>query len=326
MKAIIRVGLIAALLLIGMEAGAARDAYAQAPTFLLAWGSQGAGPGQFDAIYAVAVAPDGSVYTADGANGRLQAFTSGGEYIREWGGRGSADGQFIYPSAIACDAAGNVYVADTGNDRIQKFTPAGVFLGKWGVSGYGPGQLSGPRAITIDGEGNVYIGCWGKGGVGKFTPGGVFITEWFDSPTGALGHVYSLAVDASGNVYAANTCQNRERVDKFTPTGTPLAQFGGFDYPTASPATAVNSAGEVYLMSTYLNEVLIFAPGGSTIATIGGFGTQPGRLDTPLAIALSPAGELYVGDAGNCRVQKFSATAATPAQGSTWGRLKSLYR
>ncbi len=144
MKAIIRVGFIAALMLIVTAVGAARDARAQAPTFLLAWGSQGTGPGQFVALYGIAVAPSGHVYTLDGSNGRVQEFTANGEYVSEWGGQGTGDGQFQLPHGIAVDQVGNVYVADTGNNRIQKFSATGAFLGKWGVSGFDPGQLRAP--------------------------------------------------------------------------------------------------------------------------------------------------------------------------------------
>ncbi len=325
MKAIIRVGTLAVLLLIGMAAGGARTASAQAPTFLLAWGSQGTGPGQFEAIYSVAVAPNGNVYTADGANGRIQEFTATGEYVTEWGSVGTGTGQFDTPWGVAVDAAGNVYVADAGNNRIQKFTATGTFLTQWGTYGVHAGQLRSPVAVAVDASGNVYVGCSGKSGIQKFTNDGVFVAEWGSAFSGPLGQVRDIALDGAGNVYAANVGDGHTHVDELGPTGVPLARFGDLDY-TVPEGAAVNSAGEVYLLCRDLNEVFIFGPDGSLRATLGGWGTQPGQFWTPLGMAVGPTGELYVTDANNHRVQKFSATPATPARSSTWGRVKSLYR
>lgn len=321
----IRFAVCAALVALAALVGGSRPALAQAPSFLLQWGSQGTGPGQFTAIYAIGAAPNGNVYTADGANARIQVFTPDGEYITEWGSWGTADGQLRGPNALAFDAAGDVYVADTGNHRIQKFSPSGTFLGKWGVAGYDPGQMRNPRALAIDATGNVYVGCGGKDGVGRFTTDGVFINEWLNAYSGRLGNVYGLAVDAAGNLYAAHAGDGWIHVDEFTPTGTPLARFGSLDWSSLLSA-AVNGADEVYLMHFGLNQVYVYSPAGELSATIGSRGTGPGQFRSPSGIALNSAGELYVGDAGNYRVQKFSPTAATPSRVDTWGRLKSLYR
>ncbi len=325
MNALIRVAVVSAGLLFSTASGPVHEAGAQAPTFLLAWGSQGTGPGQFEAIYSVAVAPNGNVYTVDGANGRIQEFTSSGEYVTEWGGVGTGSGQFDSPDGIAVDADGSVYVADAGNNRIQKFTASGAFLGQWGTYGFHAGQLRAPVAVAVDATGNVYVGCGGKGGIQKFTNDGVFITEFLNAYSGSLGQVRDIALDGTGNIYATTNYDGHTHVDEFSPTGIPLARFGDLDY-TVPEGVAVNSVGEVYLMCRDLNEVFIFGPDGSLRATLGGWGTQPGQFWTPLGMAVSPTGQLYVTDANNHRVQKFSATPATPVRTSTWGRVKSLYR
>lgn len=48
------------------------------------WGSPGSGPGQFKAIHAMAVHPDGTVSVADRDNGRLQYFDPQGKYLGEF--------------------------------------------------------------------------------------------------------------------------------------------------------------------------------------------------------------------------------------------------
>lgn len=44
--------------------------------FIRAWGSKGAGNGQFNDLRNIAIASDGSVYVADLGNHRMQQFTS----------------------------------------------------------------------------------------------------------------------------------------------------------------------------------------------------------------------------------------------------------
>ena len=71
------------------------------------WGSVGSGPGQFNELYGVDVAPDGNVYVADCGNKRIQYFTPTGSYLGEW--------HTLYPASIKFDVAvapnGNVYTA-----------------------------------------------------------------------------------------------------------------------------------------------------------------------------------------------------------------------
>lgn len=57
------------------------------PSFVLAWGSQGLGQGQFESVGWVAVDALGHVLTTDDgtvvASGRVQVFTSAGVYVTE---------------------------------------------------------------------------------------------------------------------------------------------------------------------------------------------------------------------------------------------------
>jgi DNA-binding beta-propeller fold protein YncE len=57
----------------------------------------------------------------------------------------------------------------------------------------------------------------------------------------------------------------------------------------------------------------------------GTFGTGNGQFNQPTGVAVDGSGNVYVADPGNHRIQKFGYLPV-PAQSTSWGRIKSLYR
>src|SRR5271169_5213818 len=67
---------------------------------LLAFGTRGSGPGQFNDPCGIALGPTGLVFVADTWNSRVQVFDEKGVWLREW------DGGFFGPRGIAVDSGG----------------------------------------------------------------------------------------------------------------------------------------------------------------------------------------------------------------------------
>jgi sugar lactone lactonase YvrE len=192
-------------------------------------GQPGSAPGFFNQPNDVIVAPDGSIFVADGhggqglrtaaqiaegraagLTGRIIKFSPAGEYLMEWGEIGTDHGQFRTPHAMAFDAQGRLWVADRGNHRLEIFDQEGNYL----QSRYQYGRISDlvitadQMVYAIDSEsGPLQHENWLNGiRIGPLDRDVLvgFIPPW-DSDTrpyqGVAGE--GVAVDAEGNVYVA---------------------------------------------------------------------------------------------------------------------------
>ena len=106
------------------------------------------------------------------------------------------------------------------------------------------------------------------------------------------------------------------RVTAFNPDGTVASTWGGpgqgdgqFQEPWG---IAVAPNGNVYVADTWNHRVQYFDPNGKFLGKWGRLGDAKGRTDAdpsvfwgPRSIAISPAGEVYVTDTGNKRIQVF---------------------
>ncbi len=114
----------------------------------------GEGPDVFNRPSDVVVAPDGSIFVADGhggaSNSRIVKFTREGRYVTSWGRKGSAPGEFDVPHSIAIDSRGRLFVADLNNFRVQAFTQDGKFLFAWT-------QFGMPGGLFIDRNDRLYV-------------------------------------------------------------------------------------------------------------------------------------------------------------------------
>jgi hypothetical protein len=89
-------------------------------------------PGEYKPT-AVAFAPDGSFYVADGYGKYwVHHYNRKAEYVKSWGGSGSEPGKLNNPHGIWVDTRSKtpvVVVADRGNKRLQIFSLDGLHVG-----------------------------------------------------------------------------------------------------------------------------------------------------------------------------------------------------
>ena len=183
------------------------------------------------------------------------------------GGYGAAEGLFIKPAGLAVDQEGNLYVADSGNHRVQKFDPNGVFLAQVGGLGTGNGQFNEPWGLAVDAQGNLYVADTWNHRIQKFDKDLKYLTQW-------------------GN--PASDLKNPRPTDFWGPRDV-----------------TVDAQGNVWVADTGTSRVLKFDANGTYLATLGGPGTETGKLNEPVGVEIAANGDIYVADAWNARIQRF---------------------
>lgn len=285
-------------------------ARAQAPPFLLQWGTLGTGAGQLTSPRGVAVGPSGAVYVID--ESRVQKFTSDGAFVRGWGTQGSLAGQFSVPYGLCTSPDGKVYVADSGNSRVEVFDADGNFLFQFGGPGSAPGQFFHPKSAACDSLGNVYVTDGLNDRIEEFDASGTFIRQWggVGAGPGQFNLPDYVAVGPGGVVYVTDSGNNR--VQKFDAQGHFLGTLGagvpnvGFTTPVG---VATDARGTVFVCDA--SRVQAFDSNGAFLARWGTSGSGPGQFSSSYGIATDRSGDVYVADNGNNRVQKFGPLPVT---------------
>jgi hypothetical protein len=277
----------------------------------------GLGDAQFNQTWGIVVDAQDNIYVGDAGNNRVQKWTSSGVYVGWIGGgvdgwhrgaapaAGSGDRQFDDPLSVAIDPQGNLWVTDMENSRLQKWTLSGTYLGWVGgttnglQTGAAPAQGDGTTSafsnfafgLGFDHAGNLYVADCGLDRVVKWDSGynyvgwiGNDMNGWQSGPTpltststadGYLYCAYNVNVGPDNSLYISNETGT---VDRWSPAGTFEGRFGsGNDGWYVGATSTVNGSGDRY-------------------------------VNVASAVAIDAAGDFYVADVGNGRVDLLDST------------------
>jgi hypothetical protein len=293
----------------------AAPALAQCPyVYGTEWGSHGTGATQFQFAYSLALCRNGDVLVVDYRNERIKTFDVNGNPRLNFGGSGTGNGQFRRPKAAAVDGAGNIYVINDLDSRLQKFDAAGQFVTGW-ILPHGEEISTRFNAIAADAEGNVYLPDPWQKTLLKYSTDGLPLGQ-YDSgdPTWSAAMV---TIDENDVLYYYGA-------DYYEKVSTSLQLLQG-PTPTLEPGLLAVRGGKHYVAVGYEGQVKVFAEAGPLLCTIGGPGSGPGLLSQPRSALPAPDGTVFVNDVFVSKVVRYDP-AAVPAQPSTRGRVKVVYR
>ena len=199
-----------------------------------------------------------------------------------------ADLYFGEVSGVAVNSKGHIFVLSRGNTtgpaygaaatQLLEFAPDGRFLREIGHNLY---AWSYAHTVKVDPEDNIWVTDKGSDMVIKFNPAGRVIMvfgrkqEASDEGTGPLQHVHP-----------------------------PLPPVDGMFRQVTD--VAWDKAGNTYISDGYINSrVAKVDKDGNWLKSWGEPGSGPGQFNVPHSIAVDAAGQVYVADRGNRRVQVF---------------------
>ncbi|MSU49581.1 MAG: 6-bladed beta-propeller [Opitutus sp.] len=172
----------------------------------------------------------------------------------------------------------------------------------------------GPKAdpiIVFDGKGS-YLRSWGKG---------------------MFGNAHGMRIDRNGDVFV--TDNGDHQVMKFSKTGALLMTLGvkgrpGTDENTFNRPTDIAFAPapstDFYVSDGYGNSrVVKFNRDGKHLLDWGRKGSKPGEFVIPHSIAVDRAGQVYVSDRENNRIQIFDANGKFLRQWTHLGATQNIF-
>jgi serine/threonine protein kinase, bacterial len=234
-----------------------------------------------------------------------------GSPVVGWGTRMLSARPLSYPDGAAVDTQRNVYVADELNNRIVKLGSTGALLDEWGSRGSEHGQFNSPGGVTVDASGNVYVADTNNGRVEEFSPTGAWLKSWGTpgSGSGQLSSPGAVIVDGAGALYVADTGNNR--IQKWSTFGRDQIWAATPNRPLDAPmGLGLDAKGDLYVVNSgpVTSNIVEMSPSGKTVRIVGKLGIQSGRFNQPRGITIDPAGNLYVADFKNTRVQELTAS------------------
>jgi len=298
----------------------------------------------------LAFGPDGHLYVTDSLNHRIRRVTVQGEVTTYAGSsRGSADGptldaQFRSPDGLAFDAVGNLVVADTGNHTLRRISRTGqvtTLAGSAGVVGVADGtggqaRFNGPTRLASDGT-DLYVTDAFNQTIRRVTSAGEVSTfagqpgvsgyqdgpaagARFNGPNGILRTAYGEVLVTEWFNHLIRKVSSDRQVSTFggLPASAGFANGTGTEARFQNPSGVwASSTGGVAVVDRTQTLRHVTSSGLTTTLTgaawLGGTNDGVGtaaRLRTPVALAGSPDGTLFIAEQNNHVIRKVTPELA----------------
>ncbi len=294
-------------------------------TFFGVTGESGLDPNHLSAPSGMAISGN-IMYLADGGGHRVLSCdldtATCANFAGVAGEPGDDNDHLDYPMDVAVDSSGQVYVAEWDNFRVQVFDIEGVYQKTYGTTGepyaVDDSHLNWPAGVQKTNDGGLLVvensgsrlikydsnmnQQWTKGTAG---------ISWLDD---SLNYPEGNAVqDSLGRIFLADTSNNDVRI--YSANGTLIDYLGEryvggddnghFNYPTDVAISPLNQ--DILVVDKFNQRIQVFSSNLAYKATLGVTGmsdTDNAHFTNPSGVAVNSAGNVFVADTDNKRVQK----------------------
>ncbi|HSZ14187.1 MAG TPA: RHS repeat-associated core domain-containing protein [Solirubrobacteraceae bacterium] len=220
------------------------------------------------------------------------------ETMTSYSGQENLGWKLRKPTSVTIDPNGlklthtTLYEPTTGN-LLETRSPKGSGSGSpaapayaWQLApeGTGEGQVRKPMSEAFDSSGNLWVVDNGNDRIQVFSATGTLLKKFGSEGTagGQFLSPWGIAINAStGNVYVSDT--TNDRIEEFSSAGTFMRTFG----------FGVSTGEEKFQICT-------------TACVAGKVGSGSGQFHSPQGVAVDSAGNVWVVDEGNSRIEEFN--------------------
>lgn len=240
--------------------------------------------------------------------------------------------------ALARDLEGNYWVWSEQNRKVYGFNPSGQYFGARRIP-----SLRRPVQLAVDSQGNLYcldtwglhvinaeggtryevdgaqamyltgtdvLGLAGRDWIRRYAPDGNMESQVRETEAFRDGEPIALSMNEDGDffVYLRNPERHNGMVLKMTVAGKVLSEFPQPERVAVSPdpGLRLDYQGRIHQWNSK-SQLLKIHPSGKVERNMAWVpSAEPkGQLVNPADLAYGPDGQVWVADAGNCRLQRF---------------------
>lgn len=224
----------------------------------------------------------------------------------------SIEHDFLQPSDVAVGHDHRIYVADGVNHCIKVFDQSGTFLHAIGAKGDQPGRLLSPLGIALGADGKLYVADTGNHRVQVFSASGALEQI---IPLPSTQSIYppdpvDVALDDKDHhLYIVDNDNHRILVYSLVQRKF-LASWGkegegrdSFNHPFF---IALGRDRSLFIVDVLNTRVQVLSPQGESMAVLGGWGVDPGRMYRPKGVCVDRNNRVYVSDSYLGVIQVFN--------------------
>lgn len=245
-------------------------------------------------------APDGTVYVADTSRQAIFVFDNIRNRLSLWE-YAAPDVKFVSPVAVAADTDNTIIISDAELGYLSRFDPNGRY-----IATIGKGLLSRPTGVAIDPQTrHIYVSDTTAHAIKVFGTSGELLRVIGERGERPGTFNYPTYLHIAGNKLFVTDAMNA-RIQILALDGTPIKSFGTRgqyigNMPRPKGITT-DTDGNIYVVESYFDHLLIFNPEGQFLLPIGGTGSDIGSFYLPAGVWSDANNRIYIADMFNGRV------------------------